>query len=457
MTKNLGPSQAHIYIGFTGSIGSGSSYVAEAICNEHGYRYCKLSDVIRDKVREEGGNPENVSLLQNKGNELRKLNGVSYLVELLFEKLQGEEISEKGIVIDGIKNEGEVNALRMSPNFFLFSVHASRSVREHRVVGDIFPTSADFCAADLRDQKEDFSYGQNVKKCDYLSDVILLNNDKIPSTNKLRKKQFIRDIYEKYFVPIEKYAQKRDSELINPSVDELCMTLAYSMSKMSSCLKRKVGAIVASMTGVEGSGPQSKEKHTVFPRIVSSGYNDVPVGLHKCLYDPEFMMCYRDYLQQQHAQSMKFCPSCGREISFSVECKGCGAIIDRYAKLCKSCKQEIEIEYICEGCGIDVFNNFIPGSKRSPGKLLDMCRSLHAEEVSLLNLGYIDKKDNLVLYTTTQPCNLCANKIVSSGIKKVVYTEPYNMPESEQILKDGGVDVVRFQGIKSNAFFKLFA
>lgn len=457
MASQLGLTQAHICIGFTGSIGSGCSYIAESICAEYNYKYCRLSDIIREKVAPDEGGTKDITLLQNKGNDLRKTLGVSCLVELLLEKLNGIDIPEKGIVVDGIKNEGEVNALRMSPNFFLFSVHASQDIRKSRVVGDIFKTPEEFYAADFRDQKEDFFYGQNVKKCDYLSDVIVLNNKIIPETNEDRKKLFIREIYDKYFVPIEKYARKRDSELINPSVDELCMTLAYSMSKMSSCLKRKVGAIVASMTGKEGDGPESKERHTAFPRIVSSGYNDVPVGLHKCLYDPDFMMCYRDYLQQQHAQEIKYCPSCGHKITLSVKCDSCHFVFTKYVKKCTNCKKNIEIEYICPKCGVDVFNSFIPGSKKSPGKLLDMCRALHAEEISLLNLGNIDNKENLVLYTTTQPCNLCANKIVSSGIKKVVYTEPYNMPESENILRTGGVKVVRFQGIKSNAFFKLFA
>ena len=64
--------------------------------------------------------------------------------------------------------------------------------------------------------------------------------------------------------------------------------------------------------------------------------------------------------------------------------------------------------------------------------------------------------DSLVLFTTTQPCNLCANKIVTAGINKVVFAEPYFMPESEKILTDGKVETQRFEGVKSSAYFRLY-
>lgn len=136
-------------------------------------------------------------------------------------------------------------------------------------------------------------------------------------------------------------------------------------------------------------------------------------------------------------------------------CKSCKTKLNQFSNKCPECNRETKIKYTCE-CGVEVFNEHIPGAKNAPGKLLDMCRALHAEEVAILNLIQNGVASNdLVLYTTTQPCNLCANKIVNSGIKKVIYAEPYTMKEAHDILKER-VDVVRFQGIKSNAFFKLF-
>jgi dCMP deaminase len=102
----------------------------------------------------------------------------------------------------------------------------------------------------------------------------------------------------------------------------------------------------------------------------------------------------------------------------------------------------------------NIYDTFIPGNKKSPGKLLDMCRSLHAEEMCLLRVNTEVNKD-MVLYVTTQPCPLCANKIVIKEVKEVVFTETYDLEESSKILK--GCKLRRFEGVKSSAFFKLYS
>jgi deoxycytidylate deaminase len=167
-------------------------------------------------------------------------------------------------------------------------------------------------------------------------------------------------------------------------------------------------------------------------------------------------MCYRDYLQQNFAQAIKYCPTCGKEIELKIKCYQCDREFSEYRKYCE-CGNELNVKYKCEKCGKKIFKEFIPGASQSPGKMLDMCRALHAEEAALLNLVKNNAvSSDLVLYTTTQPCNLCANKIVNSGIKTVVYSEPYTIKESEEIFKKGGVKTKRFEGIKSSASFKLY-
>jgi dCMP deaminase len=63
------------------------------------------------------------------------------------------------------------------------------------------------------------------------------------------------------------------------------------------------------------------------------------------------------------------------------------------------------------------------------------------------------------IFTTSFPCELCAKKIYQSGIKEIIYTEPY--PESisqEVFLKDGirKIKLVQFEGVKSHSYFKLY-
>ena len=119
----------------------------------------------------------------------------------------------------------------------------------------------------------------------------------------------------------------------------------------------------------------------------------------------------------------------------------------------------LEINYKCPKCKTNVFKEFLPGAgPDKTGKLLDLCRALHAEENAILNLSRngVRLPDGCTLYSTTYPCNLCANKIVAVGIKKVVYAEPYTMEEAVRTFSKQKIEVQRFQGVKSRAFFKLY-
>ena len=90
-------------------------------------------------------------------------------------------------------------------------------------------------------------------------------------------------------------------------------------------------------------------------------------------------------------------------------------------------------------------------------KLLERCRVLHGEESAILNLvGHGVDMSKTTMYVTTFPCNLCANKIVQAGIKKIVYFEPYPVKEAKEILKIGNVHAEPFEGVTFRAFFKFF-
>ncbi len=454
---------SRIILGFTGSIGSGCSYIANDIANvsDIKYKYYKLSDIIRERLLSEGIKKPTTDQMQNKGNELRKKsrrNG--FLIQELFRKIDKEKKLDESdaIIIDGIKNIGEIQTLRQFPFFLLFSVQSYGEIRCKRYIDD-GGTKNEFFNADKRDQLEGPGYGQQVNPCNYLADIIILNDEVIPAVDTAKKRQFVTNIYTKYVKLIENLRFGRPSLDIKPTIDELCMTLAYSLSKMSSCVKRKVGSVIVRTEKAKTLKSENSGKVISLPFIVSSGYNEVPLGSNKCIYHPDYEMCYRDYLQQIHARKIKYCPNCGEKIIIKVACPSCEKIFNKYVKFCPECKKEIEDTFKCKKCGYEVFKKFLPGENETPGKLLDMCRSLHAEENALLNLvgsGNNSQRENLTLYVTTQPCNLCANKIVTVGIKKVVYDEPYPMKDSQDILDKGDVTTKRFEGVKSTSYFGLY-
>ncbi len=107
---------------------------------------------------------------------------------------------------------------------------------------------------------------------------------------------------------------------------------------------------------------------------------------------------------------------------------------------------------LCSGCGKRIDTEVFPG------RLLDLCRAIHAEEAAILQaarLGSVSLKGS-TLYTTTFPCLLCSKMIINAGITHVIYHEAYPMPESIEMLRQGGVTMKKFEGVNSRAFYKLF-
>jgi deoxycytidylate deaminase len=177
-----------------------------------------------------------------------------------------------------------------------------------------------------------------------------------------------------------------------PKQEEALMAMAYANSQRSSCQKRKVGSIIVDADG----------------HVFSSGYNEVPLGERPCRH--VYGGCYRDFIKAE-------------------------------------IKQKYGIE---ESVMTNILNEF---------KNLDRCRALHAEENAIINVAKFGSSlalEGSTLYTTTYPCNLCANKIAQAKIKRVVYLEPYPMEEAKKILSYCKIEQIPFEGVSFKGYFKLF-
>ena len=62
-----------------------------------------------------------------------------------------------------------------------------------------------------------------------------------------------------------------------------------------------------------------------------------------------------------------------------------------------------------------------------------------------------------IVYTSTFPCFLCAEKIAHAGMKKVVFMEPYPDIRAAGRFEVAGIAVERFEGVRSSAFDRIFA
>jgi len=444
-----------LIIGLTGSLGSGVSTAARYLIktlrskvykitgngwdsvkpqevHDEGY---KLSRIIEDEAQKRGEKKNNKGefsreLLQRIGNELRCENKSFLAKEVLkrIEKVENNipEEDSNPIVIDGIKNSGEVEEFRKYANFFLFSIDARVDIRWERVREKYEGNQDSFFADDERDHNENIDYGQQVDKCVYLSDILFNNDSDIKKQLYDRIKDYISLIQEQSYM--------------YPMPCESIMTQAYCESLKSSCIKRKVGAVIVSSDGT--------------PLVAT--FNEVPYPEVSC--EKKHGMCYRDKIKIDLIRKLKNCPNCGTPIKQDIICPKCNNTIqiNELTPSCKNCSLDLDIDsfFICNSCKIKIVKKFI-------GKRMEVCRALHAEEKALLQLGKSGVSINpssMTLYTTTFPCPQCANKMVGYGIGKIVYVEPYPTKESRDLLVSslGEKNIDKFEGVKARAYFKIY-
>ncbi|MGC9150664.1 MAG: deoxycytidylate deaminase [Microbacter sp.] len=68
---------------------------------------------------------------------------------------------------------------------------------------------------------------------------------------------------------------------------------------------------------------------------------------------------------------------------------------------------------------------------------------LHAEANAITKIARSNNSSQgATLYVTSSPCIECAKLIIQSGIKRVVYGEPYRLADGIELLKQAHVEVV---------------
>jgi len=153
-------------IGLTGTKASGKGVVAE-ILKKKGFVYFSLSDRVREEAVSRGLTNYKVKDLQNIGNELREKYGSGVLTRKTLELAKKQR--KEDMVIDGIRNLGEVEELKKQKDFVLIAVDAPREIRFKRLVKrnrkSDPKTYEEFLEMDKRDLgNEESESGQQVKK-----------------------------------------------------------------------------------------------------------------------------------------------------------------------------------------------------------------------------------------------------------------------------------------------------
>lgn len=93
---------------------------------------------------------------------------------------------------------------------------------------------------------------------------------------------------------------------------------------------------------------------------------------------------------------------------------------------------------------------------------------VHAEMSALMDAARLGTSvENSIMYCTTFPCHMCARHIVASGVKEVIYIEPYPKSMAADLYPDSIAvgaaprkeNVVKFQafsGVAPSKYVELF-
>src|SRR5215472_6818909 len=310
------------------------------------------------------------------------------------ERTEEAPLLNQAYIIRQFKRPEEIALLRSvyGRQFILVSAYTSQEARAKRIEenerrsrgGLISEVEAKRLAHDLvvQDSKEVLDkHGQNVRDAYPLGDVF------IDATTREKCETMVRRFIHLLF----------GNNQISPTHDEYGMYVAKSASLRSSDLSRQIGAAIFRSSG----------------EVVTLGCNEVPKAGGGTYWsgDPADQ---RDFVQGHDPNERK-------KVELLVD------LIDRLKKgrhLSESL-MKIENPYEISKALLSEDSEHSIGASKAMD-LIEFGRIIHAEMSAICDASRKGVAvEGGILFTTAFPCHLCAKHIVASGIKRVVYLEPY--------------------------------
>ncbi len=168
-------------IGITGLYCSGKDTVAEYLVKKYNFIHYSLSDVLREELTLKKIDITRQNLLKT-GNELREKNGYSILAERILKNCE----EDKNYIITSIRHPAEIEAMKKMKNFHLVYIQALPEARFERMRkrnrhGDPW-SYEEFLFLEGKEASSPGA-GQQIKKCEELSEFILVNDGDIEDLN----------------------------------------------------------------------------------------------------------------------------------------------------------------------------------------------------------------------------------------------------------------------------------
>lgn len=433
-----------IVIGLVNPVGADSKLFLTAITERlrvYNYRVEVIkvsSNVIKQLTQNDmnySSEYDRISKYMDLGNELRESTTQNAILALGItseiykcrnkdEKNNSKPMGRIAYIIDSLKHPDEVEKLReiYTNGFYLFGIFSDEQRRLRHLINDKRMNEEQAQLLIERDSDENFGHGQHTRDAFELCDFFLaLDNNFDKFKNSLWR------ILDLIF----------GSPYLTPTFDEYAMFMAFTSSLRSADLSRQVGAVIAKNN-----------------EIIATGANDSPKaggGLYWPVYD-----------EQNHEIIDK---SEGRDYK-----RGHDSNKFEQQDIIQNILNNLDDTFDKDQKGL--LENILKKSRIKD--ITEYGRVVHAEMEALLFCARnsISAK-GATLYCTTFPCHNCAKHIITAGLKKVVYIEPYPKSKafdfhSDSIINNekeflpseenaNHVNFVPFIGVGPRKFFDLFS
>ena len=412
---------ATLVFGIAGRIGSGASFVSNALIEElKAYGYTPVSIKVTEKFFETNDQEmleeeqekfsartglkyqdvsekaQRIIKLQIKGDEMRSKFGKNYFAAKSIDYISKHHSDEKifddkdkrfAYIIDSLKHPDEIDLLRtiFRDSFCLVGVVADDNVRRKRLRDQKHITDREFEVISEIDADAKLSHSQHTTNTILESDYFFENNYDTPDKINNECKRLLNLLF--------------NSSIITPRQDEYGMHLAAISANRSACLSRQVGSAIIAENGT----------------VLASGCNDVPQfggGLYtsESLRDnrcfAKSLMCHNDDEKRIIAD----------EIVKTLREEKIDGLNDQHFELIKTMLLK----------------------KTRLKQLIEFSRAVHAEMDAIIEVARSGKAGLVgsTMYVTTYPCHNCAKHIIDAGIKRVVFIEPYVKSLAQKLHSD---------------------
>lgn len=355
-----------------------------------------LGDEMRRSLEGKGDSADHAAVARGAIVKIRHLRAQMQKVDVIKGEPVVPDGSPRAFIIDSIRHPAEVELLRRvyGDAFVLLGVVCQEQERKSRISQKYRDAGLDAAEKFMdRDSKADEKHGQRVSDAFHLSDFFIDNTAPRFEDDERKTANPAWEINDHLNRLIRVVTHE---QIERPHIDETAMFAAAGAAMRSACLSRQVGAALLDARS----------------NVVATGANEVPRaggGVYGEQFgeDPHDDRCFLN---------RRFCSNTREQTTIA------SAII-------------AELEVHLKG---DIDQTSLIGKLKSGrvGELLEFSRAVHAEMDALLAAGR--KGTSTIgcrLYVTTFPCHYCARHIVSAGVDKVLYIEPY--PKSKAFALHG--------------------